>query len=164
MTLSVTRYLFSNIASPRVVMGQENCTRIVTGRVNNRPVFLKVKGTDKDIFLKTLSQELFSKHGDSFSKDNTIIVDDSPYKHVENDPRNVLLSYTWLYKGLGRQDKFLLDTLLPWLRKLHNSAALGLANFREDNHLGLEALSERADTLEYTDLVAAIEKSKGVSL
>ena len=95
--------------------------------------------------------------------DNTIIVDDSPYKHIENDPHNVLLSYSWSNKGDGRHDRFLMDILLPWLRKFHNSAALGLATFREENPLGREALSQQADNLEYIDLVAAIQKSKGLS-
>jgi hypothetical protein len=56
-----------------------------------------------------------------------------------------------------------MDILLPWLRKFHNSAALGLATFREENPLGREALSQQADNLEYIDLVAAIQKSKGLS-
>lgn len=161
-TLAVTRYLFKNITSPKVVQGQEHCFKIPTVVAERVTQFLKVKGTDKEVFLKTLSKGLFTKYIDSFTGDNTIIVDDSPYKHVENDPSNVLLSYTWSYKGDGRHDSFLLDILLPWLRKLHNSADLGLSKFRAENPLGRPAMSAEPDTTEYIDLVAAIEMSKGV--
>ena len=52
---------------------------------------MKVKGTHKDIFLKTLSKGLFSRFNDKFTKENTIIIDDSPVKHILNAPENVLL-------------------------------------------------------------------------
>ena len=158
-TLSVTRYLFKNITSPKVVHGQEHCTRIATSVTNKVPQFLKVKGTNKEVFLKTLSKSFFSKYGDDFTKDNTIIVDDSPYKHVLNDPQNVLLSDTWSYKGDGRHDSFLLNVLLPWLRNLYNSADLGLSKFREENRLGHAALCTDPCNVEYIELITAIRKS-----
>ena len=46
---------------------------------------MKVKGTHKDIFLKTLSKGLFTKFNGKFRKKNTIIIDDSPVKHILND-------------------------------------------------------------------------------
>ena len=46
---------------------------------------MKVKGKHKDIFLKTLSKGLFMKFNGKFRKNNTIIIDDSPVKHILND-------------------------------------------------------------------------------
>ena len=46
---------------------------------------MKVKGTYKDIFLKTLSKGLFAKFNGKFIKKNTIIIDDSPVKHILNN-------------------------------------------------------------------------------
>ena len=46
---------------------------------------MKVKGTHKDIFLKTLSKGLFAKFNEKFRKKNTIIIDDSLMKHILND-------------------------------------------------------------------------------
>ena len=130
---------------------------------NNVPQFLKVKGTNKEVFLKTLSKSFFSKYGDYFTKDNTIIVDDSPYKHVLNDPHNVLLSDTWSYKGDGGHDSFLLNVLLPWLRSLHNNGDLGLSKFRVENRLGHAALCTDPYNLEYIELITAIAKSDGLT-
>jgi NLI interacting factor-like phosphatase len=125
-TRVITEYLFKNIVYPKITYGQENCKRVITSVSCSRPTFLKVKGTEKDVFLKTLSTGLFPKHRESITKDNTIIIDDSPYKHVLNDPENVLLSFTWSYKGDGPTDNFLLDVLLPWLRRMHNSFEMGI--------------------------------------
>ena len=158
----MTRYLFQNITSPKVIHGQEHCTRIATSVTDMVPQFLKVKGTNKEIFLKTLSESLFSKYGDFFTKDNTIIVDDSPYKHVLNDPLNVVLSDTWSNKGDGRHDSFLLNVLLPWLRSLHSSGDLGLSKFRVENHLGRPTLCTDPHNIEYIQLIDAIKKSNGL--
>ena len=45
----------------------------------------KVKGTDKDLFLKLL-EKLFGLENSMFSFENTVIVDDSPVKQVTNFP------------------------------------------------------------------------------
>ena len=57
---------------------------------NNRVTTMKVKGTYKDIFLKTLSRGLFTKFNRKFRKKNTIIIDDNLVKHILNDSENVL--------------------------------------------------------------------------
>ena len=82
---------------------------------------MKVKGMHKDIFLKMLSKGLFRRFNGKFTKDNTIIIDDSPVKHILNDSKNVLLLISWSHDGAGSLDKFLMDTLLPCLQKLHKS-------------------------------------------
>ena len=80
---------------------------------------MKVKGTHKDIFLKTLSKGLFTKFNGKFRKKNTIIIDVSPVKHILNDSENVLFLVSWSSNGAGQNDSFLMDKLLPWLRQLH---------------------------------------------
>ena len=80
---------------------------------------MKVKGTHKDIFLKTLSKGLFTKFNGKFRKKNMIIIDDSPVKHILNDSENVLFPLPWSSDGAGQNDTFLMDKLLPWLRQLH---------------------------------------------
>ena len=80
---------------------------------------MKVKGTHKDIFLKTLSKGLFAKFYGKFRKKNTIIIDDSLVKHILNDSENVLFPVSWSSDGAGQNDTFLMDKLLPWLRQLH---------------------------------------------
>ena len=80
---------------------------------------MKVKGTHKDIFLKTLSKGLFTKFNGKFRKKNTIIIDDSLVKHILNDSENVLFRVLWSSDGAGQNDSFLMDKLLPWLRQLH---------------------------------------------
>ena len=45
---------------------------------NNRVTTMKVKGTYKDIFLKTLSKGLFGRFNGKFTKENTLVIDNSP--------------------------------------------------------------------------------------
>ena len=51
---------------------------------------MKVKDMDEGIFLKTLSKGLFRRFNGKFSKNNTIIIDDGPMKHILNDFKIVL--------------------------------------------------------------------------
>ena len=161
-TTSIAAYLFKGITPPKVIRGQEHCAKIVTSIENKRKSFLKVKGTEKDVFLKTLSHGLFPIDNECFTNKNTIVVDDSAYKHVLNNPENVLLSETWSYRGDGAKDTFLLGVLLPWLQRLHASADLGLESFRIANPLGLPTLCSDPHNLEYIELVAAISKSNSL--
>ena len=48
-----------------------------------------------------------------FTKENTVILDDNPIKHILNDSKNVLLLVSWSHKQAGPSDTFLMDTLLP---------------------------------------------------
>ena len=52
---------------------------------------MKVKDTHKDIFLKALSKGLFGKFNSKFTKENTIIVNNSLVKYILNNLENVLL-------------------------------------------------------------------------
>lgn len=153
---SIAKYLFPNTSSPKLTFGQEHCRKVVISMIENRPQYLKVKNSDKEVFLKTLSRDVFSKYSRFFSKENTIIIDDSPYKHVLNDPENVVLLDTWSYKGDGWRDTFLLNVLLPWLQRLHNSAELGLRSFQRENRLGRPTICSNPDDLEYQELRRAI--------
>ena len=76
---------------PLHILGHDSCDRInVMGR-NNRVTIMKVKGKHKDIFLKTLSKGLFGRFNGKLTKENTLVIDDSPVKHILNDSGNVLL-------------------------------------------------------------------------
>ena len=88
---------------------------------------MKVKGIHKDIFLKTLKKDLFTKFNGKFRKKNTIIIDDSPVKHILNNSENVLFPVSWSSDGAGQNDTFLMDTLLPWLRQLHQTQDIKVA-------------------------------------
>ena len=79
---------------------------------NNRVTTMKIKGTYKDIFLKMLSKGLFGRFNGKFTKENTLVIDDSPVKHVLNDLENVLLQVSWSHDGAGQSNTFLIDTLL----------------------------------------------------
>ena len=94
---------------------------------NNKVTTMKIKGTHKDIFLKTVSKGLFCRFNGKFTKKNTIIIDDSPVKHILNAPENVLLPVSWLHDGAGPSDTFLMDTLLPCLHNVHRSQDLKVA-------------------------------------
>jgi hypothetical protein len=76
---------------------------------------MKMKGTKKDLFLKTVQKHLFSSFGGRYSVDNTIVVDDSLVKHVLNPSENIILPKTWTFAGAGQSDTYLMDTLLPWV-------------------------------------------------
>ena len=109
------------------ILGQDSCDRInIMGR-NNRVTTMKVRGTHKDIFLKMLSKGLFSRFNGKFTKENTIIIDDSLVKHILNALENVLLPVSWSHDGAGPSDTFLMDTLLPCLQSVHRSRDLKVA-------------------------------------
>ena len=88
---------------------------------------MKVKGTHKDIFLKTLSKGLFTKFNGKFRKNNTIIIDNSSVKHILNDSENVLFPVSWSHDGASQNDTFLIDMLLPWLQQLHRTQDVRVA-------------------------------------
>ena len=62
----------------------------IIGR-NNRITTIQINDTYKDIFLKILIKDLFSKLNGKFTKKNMIIINDSLVKHILNDLKNVLL-------------------------------------------------------------------------
>jgi hypothetical protein len=158
-TRAVVQYLFRAVPAPNTIYGQEHCKRVATSVSDGVTQYLKVKGTEKDVFLKTLSTGLFTKPSTVFTKDNTIVVDDSPYKHVPNSPENLVLADTWTYEGDRASDTFLLNVLLPWLQRLHLSPGMDLKSFRLQNPLGRPSMSSDPYDLEYMQLLHAIEMS-----
>ena len=94
---------------------------------NNRVTMMKVEDTHKDIFLKMLSKGLFDRFNGKFTKENTIVIKNSPMKHIPNDSKNVLLPVSWLHKGAGPSDTILIYTLLSCLQELHKSQDIRLA-------------------------------------
>ena len=112
---------------PLHILGQDSCDRINIMGLNNKVTTMKVKGTHKDIFLKTLSKGLFSRFHGKFTKENTVIIDDSPVKHILNALENVLLPVSWSHDGPDPSDTFLMDTLLPCLQSVRRSRDLKVA-------------------------------------
>ena len=159
-TRQICEYLFRGLAMPLHILGQDSCDRInVMGR-NNRVTTMKVKGTHKDIFLKMLSKHLFGRFGGKFTKENTLVIDDSPVKHILNDSENVLLPVSWLHDGAGQSDTFLIDTLLPCLQELHRSHDIRLGA-RVHQGISQPMLSEDPSRREeYVEVKAAIENAE----
>jgi hypothetical protein len=62
---------------------------------------MKMKGTKKKLFLKTIQKHLFSSFGSRYSPENTIVVHDSPVKHVLNPFENVILPKSWTFASAG---------------------------------------------------------------
>jgi NLI interacting factor-like phosphatase len=116
MKLSTTEeiclYLSEGFKFPNFVFGQNSCTSLKCKESSGYLATFKEPGTNKEIFLKDLSHVFNAQRG-KFTPANTIIVDDSPIKHILNKPENVVLPDTWTHKGNGPKDTFLLDFLLP---------------------------------------------------
>ena len=123
----ICEYLFRRLPMPLHIFGQDSGNQINVMIRYNRFTTMKVKGIYKDIFLKTLSKGLVHRFNGKFTKNNTIIIDDNPVKHILNDFKNVLLPVSWSHDGANSSDIFLMDTLLPCLQKLHRSQDLKVA-------------------------------------
>ena len=125
-TRQICEYLFRKLYMPLHILGQDSCDRIYIMGRNNRVTNMKVNGTYKD-FLKTVSKSLFMKFNGKFRKNNKIIINNSPVKHILNKSQNVLFPVLWLHDGAGQNDIFLINTLLPWLRQLHRTQDIRVA-------------------------------------
>lgn len=64
-------------------------------------LYKKMKGMNKDIFLKILKKCFFGKYGGRCNKESIVVIDDSLVKYILNDFENVVLLELWFYKGLG---------------------------------------------------------------
>ena len=119
-----------------------------------------VPGTQKELFLKNLDT-LFCGYRGIFNSGNTIIVDDSPLKHIMNRPENVLLPNPWSNRGNGDRDTFLLCTLLPWFQQLHLARNEGLKSFREHgpNWIGQKMLCDERNRTEYNKVMEVVRGS-----
>jgi NLI interacting factor-like phosphatase len=159
--LPVAEHLFEGLEQPLYVLGQEQCNILKCRNKRGKIVNYKVKGTDKDLFLKPLDK-LFELQDSIFSFQNTIIVDDSPMKHVTNFSWSVLLFETWSYKGEGAMDENLMGDILPWIRRLHLSKPESLSTFRRNNKTGRRHLLQEQDGAEYDELTQAVEESNSI--
>ena len=101
-TRDICSYLFGPfLVNPRKILGHEDCDRVPLCKVGNRMFYMKEVGTQKDIFLKTLSNHLFNSFDGRYTLANTLVIDNSPSKHMLNLSENVLLLPTWSYGGDG---------------------------------------------------------------
>ena len=109
----IAMFLFQNSKPPFDILEQEKCRMVETSQGK----FLVEEGNPfKLLFLKVLGEQLFLDPDDllSFSKENSILIDDSPQKGILNEIGNGLFLERWnRYK---RGDKVLLESLAPWLK------------------------------------------------
>lgn len=130
------------------VLGQDTCKK-----VERSPGQFLVQGGNpfKPLFLKVLGEHLFVNPEDPvyFSKDNTILVDDSPQKSVLNENGNGIFLESW--NRYQRGDKLLMGTLAPWLKRLHEECPQGrLREYVDANRIGqspVTSTSHRVDLL-----------------
>ena len=109
----IVNYLFPKGKLPCLVLAQDSCTTLRCLDSFGRLTTYMVPGTQKELFLKNLDT-LFCGYRGIFNAGNTIIVDDSPLKHIMNRPENVLLPNPWSNRRNDDRDTFLLCTLLLW--------------------------------------------------
>ena len=120
-TRDICSYLFgSSLVNLYRILGQKNCNRVLVRKVGNRMFYMKEVGTQKDIFLKTLSNHLFNSYDSRYTSTNILVINNSPIKHMLNLSENILLLPTWSYEGDGGgRDLILMEELLPYLLNLH---------------------------------------------
>ena len=96
----VCHLFFEDLAmKPLNILGHESCNWSKVQDDQGKVSYIKVKGTKKDLFLKTLRKHLFSTFEGRYSADNTIVVDNSPVKHRLNLSENIILPETWVFVG-----------------------------------------------------------------
>ena len=90
-TSKITDYLYEHCpVRPLRILGQENCDRVVQRVEGHRTYYMNDVGTQKSVLLKTLSVHLFGRYNGLYTASNTLVIDDSPIKHMLNMPENVL--------------------------------------------------------------------------
>ena len=163
-TRDICSYLFGpSLVNPLRILGQEDCDRVPIHKVENRMFYMKEVGTQKDIFLKTLSNHLFNSFDGRYTPTTTLVIDNSPIKHMLNLLENILLLLTWSYEGDGAAtDSVLMEELLPYLLNLHRSQ--GLAEYRSSHPLGRTMFyNDRQTCNQYSRIMKAIEDWKSSS-
>ena len=86
----VVNYLFPKGKLPCLVLAQDSCTTLRCQDSSRRLITYMVPKMQKELFLKNLDTLFYGYRG-IFNAGNTIIVDNSPLKHIMNRPENVLL-------------------------------------------------------------------------
>ena len=95
------------------ILGQESYIQIKVEDGRGKVLYMKVKITKKELFLKTIQKHLFYGFGSRYSIENTIVVDDNPVKHVLNPSENVILPKSSTFVGIVESDTYFMDMLLP---------------------------------------------------
>ena len=153
-------FLFSDVRPPVNILAQESCDRILLRNERGSIRAMKVGGTSKDIFLKSLSKRLFPHFSGRYSPQNTIIIDDSPVKHILNSKANVVIPEPWTYTRGGHQDSYLMRELFPWLQELHKSEELGIEMYRSQSDHGRPMLVDDSTDSSFHDIMQAISESE----
>ena len=84
---SVCGLLFKDLHIKLInILGQESCKLIRIRDTQGKMSFLKIKRTDKPMFLKVIRRHLFFGFNGRYAEHNIVIVDDSPPKHLLNPP------------------------------------------------------------------------------
>ena len=136
----VTKFLFHCSKPPIHILGQEECQKIETsqGKFLHHP-----KDMYKLIYLKILAHHLFPNptDGTSFSRDNTLLIDDSLEKSVCNERGNAIFLKPWEHKLRG--ENFLMESLAPWLRQLQEGCDPGhLRQYVETIQIGFAPMTD----------------------
>jgi hypothetical protein len=89
----VVKFFFNGLPQPFETLGQESCGKIEISRIQ----YLKGLTGSKEIFLKTLSETVFSLGSEIalFDSNNTILIDDSLEKNVCNETGNAIFIKSW---------------------------------------------------------------------
>lgn len=158
-TQAICDYLFGPIKpiKPLRILGQEDCDRVPVRNVGGRTIFMKEPGTQKDIFLKTMSAHLFNSYDGLYTEANTLFIDDSPIKHMLNLSENVLLLPSWTSKvNRAEEDSVLLDEILPYLIELHEFPG-SLKEYRTSHLFGRPMFYDDRTTCSiYADILRAM--------
>ena len=112
----VASYLFTRNPKPYRILALDQCKMILfpPGKLS-RP-------GQPGIFMKVLSEQLFHESS-PFTKENTLLIDDSREKSVCNESGNAIFLKPWMHED--QNDNVLLGQLLPWLESLHNGCPAG---------------------------------------
>ena len=95
-TRDICSYLFGpSLVNPHRILGEKDYDRVSLRKVGNRMFYMKEVGTQKDIFLNTLLNHLFSTSNNCYTSANTLVIDTSPIKHMLNLLKKVLLLPIW---------------------------------------------------------------------
>lgn len=131
----IPEHLFRGCRGPYDILSQDKCKKIEfsSGKVVHLGLHVHC--------IKVLSETLFTNpsRGSSFSSDNTLLIDDSPYKSICNENGNAIFLNTWTHHN--RRDDILMEELLPWLRRLDSNCQPGqLQRYVEDKQIGRNPL------------------------
>ena len=152
----VVEFLFHGLKRPFDIFGQEQCRRIETSRGK----FLRhPMNSQKHVYLKVLADQLFSDPSNGFTKDNTLLIDDSPEKSVCNENGNAMFLLPWDHRC--KADNFLMRNLAPWLRSLQENCAQGhLREYVDAKRIGIDPVTSSNPLL--PDILKGMKESAAV--